>query len=400
MRPRDRYLEQLTAYQGKSMIKIITGVRRCGKSSLLDLFEQHLLAEGVSRAAIIKMNFESLDYFEISNFQKLNDSVLALLHANEMNYILLDEVQEVKEWERAVNSLRLLPNTDIYITGSNAQLLASELSTLLSGRYIEVRMQPLSFKEFLDFNDLSSRGDLQEPFNLYLRYGGFPGISELMDYPERIPPLLEGIRNTIILKDIVQRNAIRDVQLLESLVRFLCSSIGSMVSSKSIADYLTSSGRQTTHDTIDSYLGMLESAYVFHRARRYDLKGKLHLKTQGKFYITDPGIRNNMVGFRDQDYGHVLENIVYLELIRRGYEVSIGRIGGREVDFVAVKPDNIAYYQVTMSMMNEEVQRRELAPLLAITDNYDKIILSMDRTPVSDYKGIRNVHIWDFLLAE
>jgi predicted AAA+ superfamily ATPase len=399
MKQREQYLKQLISFRDKSVVKVITGVRRCGKSSLLDLFEQHLLDSGVPAASIIRMNFESLDFDEVKNYRQLHEAVKTRLQPNGTNYILLDEVQQVDQWEKAVNSLRLLKNIDLYITGSNAWLLASELSTLLSGRYVEIKMLPLSFKEYLDFNDYAAQGDVLPYFNQYLEFGGFPGVTELRDHPTSIRPLINGIYNTIIMKDVVQRNAVRDPALLESAVRFLCGNVGKTVSTKRVSDYLTSAGRKTSSDTIDNYLKMLESAFIFYRARRYDLKGKLHLKTQEKFYIVDIGIRNDLIGFRGDDYGFTLENIVYFELLRRGYEVSIGKLGALEVDFVATKPDKIAYYQVTASMLDESVRERELAPLRGISDNYEKVILSMDKTPVTDFEGIRNVNLLDFLLS-
>ena len=400
MKQRIHYLNQLINFKGKDILKVVTGVRRSGKSTLLDLFERYLLDEGVPEAAIIRMNFESLEYDEIVTYRHLNDAVERLLHPGCTNYILLDEVQQIEQWEKAVNSLRLLKNTDIYITGSNAYLLASELSTLLSGRYVEIKMLPLSFKEFLDFNDYGTQGDISDYFNQYIEYGGFPGVCELLDHPSSIMPMLSGIYSTIIIKDVVQRGGVRDPALLESLVRFLCGNIGKTVSTKSISDYLTSAGRKTSSDTIDNYLKMLESAFFIYRARRYDLKGKLHLKTQEKFYIVDIGFRNSLIGFRNSDYGFTLENVVFFELLRRGFDVSIGKLGVLEIDFVATRPDRVVYYQVTASMLDEHVQRRELEPLLAIPDNYEKVVLSMDRTPVTDFSGIRNVNLLDFLVSD
>jgi predicted AAA+ superfamily ATPase len=363
------------------------------------LFEQYLLGDGVSKESIIRMNFESLDFDDIRNYKDLHKRVKGQLYAG-MNYILLDEVQQVGQWEKAVNSLRLLPNTDIYITGSNAWLLASELSTLLSGRYVEIKMLPLSFKEYLDFNDYDAGGDLVEYFNQYLSYGGFPGVTEICEHTEAIRPFLSGIYNTILMKDVVQRGNVRDPALLDSVMRFLCGNIGNTVSTKSISDYLTSAGRKTTSDTIDNYLTLLESAFILYKARRYDVKGKIHLKTQEKYYLVDTGIRNELLGFRGGDYGSMLENVVYFELLRRGFEVSIGKIGALEVDFVATKPDKVLYCQVTASMLDENTRERELAPLRGIADNYEKIVLSMDRTPVTDFEGIRNVNLLDFLLSD
>jgi predicted AAA+ superfamily ATPase len=398
MKQREQYLQQLISFQNKSVIKVVTGVRRCGKSSLLDLFELHLLGSGVPPAAICRLNFESLDCDDIKDYRQLHEAVKARLQPDIMNYVLLDEVQQVEKWEKAVNSLRLLKHTDIYITGSNANLLASELSTLLSGRYVEIKMLPLSFKEFLDFSDYEREGDLPAFFNRYLEFGGFPGVTELRDHPTSMGQLINGIFNTIIMKDVIQRGAVRDPALLESTVRFLSGNIGNTVSTKKISDYLTSAGRKTSSETIDNYLRLLESAFIFYRARRYDLQGKLHLKTQEKFYIVDIGIRNNLIGFRNTDYGFALENVVFLELLRRGYEISIGKLGALEIDFIATKPDEKVYYQVTASMLDEGVRDRELQPLRKIADNYEKVVLSMDRTPVTDFAGIKNINLLDFLL--
>ena len=401
MKKREHYLKQLVSFKDKRMVKVITGVRRCGKSSLLDLFERHLLSCGVPETSIIRMNFESLDYDAIKTYKELNEAIKKLLQPLRTNYILLDEVQQVEQWERAVNSLRLLDTVDIYITGSNAYLLASELSTLLSGRYVEIKMLPLSFKEYLDFIDFETNGaTAYDCFNKYLEFGAFPSVAELLIHPTSIMSMINGIYNTIIMKDVVSRGAVRDPALLESVVRFLCGNIGRTVSTKRISDYLTSAGRKTTSDTIDNYLRELESAFIFYRARRYDLKGKLHLKTLEKFYIVDIGIRNNLIGFRNDDYGFTLENIVFFELLRRGYEVSIGKLGSLEVDFVATRPDKITYFQVTASMLDEQVQQRELEPLRGIPDNYEKVVLSMERTPVTDFSGIRNVNLLDFLLSD
>lgn len=398
MKKRDLYLSRLIALKDKSLIKVITGVRRCGKSSLLDLYEEYLLSVGVKPAAIVRMNFESLEFDDIKNYKQLNEYVVQRISAENKTYLLLDEVQTVFEWERVVNSLRLDKKLDIYITGSNSRLLASELSTLLSGRYIEIHMLPLSFKEFLDFNDYDVKGDLHKYFFNYMEIGGLPGLSELRDQETAIQPYINGIYNTILMKDIIQRNEVRDPALLENVLRFMAGNVGNPMSSKKISDYLTSSGRKTSSETIDNYLRMLENAYALYRAGRYDLRGKQNLKTQGKYYIVDTGIRNELVGKRGQDYGFVLENIVYFELIRRGFTVKTGSLSGLEVDFVALKPDITVYYQVTATMLAEETRERELRPLRAITDNYEKIVLSMDTTPMTDYDGIQNVNLLEFLL--
>ena len=400
MKKRDRYLSRLIDFRDKSMIKVITGVRRCGKSFLLDLFEQYLLDDGIAAEAIIKMNFESLAFEEMRDYKRLHNYIKGKLNPSGMTYLLLDEIQQIPQWERTVNSLRLEKNIDIYLTGSNAWLLSSELSTLLSGRYVEIKMLPLSFKEYLDFNDYGEAGDLNAYFNQYLEFGGFPGVTELRKHKTVIESFLSGIYNTVIMKDVVQRGAVRDPALLENLTRFMAGNIGNITSIKSISDYLTSAGRKTTVDTIDNYLKLLENAYILYRARRFDLKGKLHLKTHEKFYIVDTGIRNELLGFRNSDYGNVLENIVYFELLRRDYDVSIGKLGALEIDFVATKLGITTYYQVTATVLADETRQRELRPLQNIPNHYEKVVLSMDKTPITDFDGIKNINIIDFLLSD
>ncbi|MCL2105688.1 MAG: ATP-binding protein [Oscillospiraceae bacterium] len=398
MKNRDTYLNRLIELKDKSLIKVITGVRRCGKSSLLDLYTEYLLSHGVAPAAVVRMNFESLEFDAVRDYRQLNEYILRHIPDAPKTYVLLDEVQMVGEWERAVNSLRLDQRLDIYITGSNGHLLSSELSSLLAGRYIEIHMLPLSFREFLDFNAYSTAGDLQGYFNEYVEHGGLPGITELREHESAIRPYIAGIYSTIVMKDVIQRNEVRDPALLESVVRFMAGNVGSLVTSKKISDYLTSAGRKTSSETIDNYLRMLINAYVLYRAGRYDLKGKQQLKTQGKYYIVDTGIRGELVGRRGQDYGFVLENIVYFELLRRGFDVKIGSLAGQEVDFIATRPGQAVYYQVTATMLAEETRERELRPLRAIADNYEKVVLSMDRTPMADFDGIRSVNLISFLL--
>ena len=399
MKNRDLYLNQLIQFKDKKLIKVITGLRRSGKSTLLSLFENHLITSGVDRNHIIRMNFESFEFDEITNYKELHEYInKRILDPNKRHYILLDEVQQVSSWERVINSFFVDANVDIFITGSNAYLLSSELSTLLSGRYVEIKMQPLSFKEYLEFLDSDKEMSLQEKFNQYLEYGGLPTIVELLDNPDTIGPFLEGIYNTVLMKDVIERNGVRDAALLESILKFIAANIGSIVSTKKISDYLTSSGRKTTSDTIDNYLKMLENAFIIYKANRYDLKGKMFLKTLEKYYIVDIGIRNRLIGLRNTDYGHVLENIVYLELLRRGYEVTIGKIGSLEVDFVASKPNEKIYYQVSATIMDEKTRERELRPLESISDNYPKYILTMDQIVFNDYSGIRVKNIIDFLL--
>ncbi len=399
MKNRALYLNQLIQFKDKKLIKVITGLRRSGKSTLLSLFENHLITSGVDRKQIIRMNFESFEFDEITSYKELHAYIKEhIVDTNEKHYILLDEVQQVSSWERVINAFLVDANVDIYLTGSNAYLLSSELSTLLSGRYVEIKMQPLSFKEYLDFLDKGKEMTLHEQFEQYLAFGGLPTVVELFDHPDTIGPFLEGIYNTVLMKDVIERNGVRDAALLESILKFIAANIGSIVSTKKISDYLTSSGRKTTSDTIDNYLKMLENAFIIYKANRYDLKGKMFLKTLEKYYLVDMGIRNRLTGLRDTDYGHVLENLVYLELIRRGYEVTIGKIGPLEVDFVASKTKEKIYYQVSATIMDEQTRLRELRPLQSISDNYPKFILTMDQTIFDDYSGIRVKNIIDFLL--
>lgn len=400
MKNRDLYLNQLIQYKDKPLIKVITGLRRCGKSTLLSLFEKHLIDNDVEKDHIIRMNFESFEFDEIISYKELHAYIKdRLINTQDKHYILLDEVQQVSSWEKVINSFLVDANVDIYITGSNAYLLSSELSTLLSGRYVEIKMQPLSFKEYLDFTETDKESNLQEIFNQYLKFGGLPTVVELMDNPDTIGPFLEGIYNTVLMKDVVERNGVRDAALLESILKFIAANIGSIVSTKKISDYLTSSGRKTSSDTIDNYLRMLENAFIIYRANRYDLKGKMFLKTLEKYYIVDMGIRNQLTGLRNTDYGHVLENIVYLELLRRGFDVKIGKVGTLEVDFVASKADEITYYQVSATILDEKTRKRELRPLQSISDNYPKYILTMDQTVFNDYSGIKIKNIIDFLIS-
>lgn len=399
MKNRDLYLNQLIQFKDKKLIKVITGLRRSGKSTLLSLFENHLVASGTDKEQIIRMNFESFEFDEITSYKELHTYIKNLMNdTKKKHYILLDEVQQVSSWEKVINSFLVDANVDIYITGSNAYLLSSELSTLLSGRYVEIKMQPLSFKEYLDFLELDKEKNLTEKFNQYLQYGGLPTVVELLDNPDTIGPFLEGIYNTVLMKDVIERNGVRDAALLENILKYISANIGSIVSTKKISDYLTSSGRKTTSDTIDNYLKMLQNAFIIYKANRYDLKGKMYLKTLEKYYIVDIGIRNRLTNLQGKDYGHVLENIVYLELLRRGYEVTIGKIGPLEVDFVATKTNEKMYYQVSATIMDEKTRERELRPLKSISDNYPKYILTMDQTVYNDYAGLRVKNIIDFLL--
>ncbi len=395
---REMYLNRLIEAKDTDLIKVVTGVRRSGKSTLLLMFKDYLTKNGIQSDSIIYMNFESAMYDNIKDYKDLYEYIKGKIN-NKKTYLLLDEVQNVDKWEKAVNSLHVDFDIDIYITGSNAYLLSSELSTLLSGRYIEIKMYPLSFKEFLKFNNYDDN-DLENKFYEYLKYGGLPAITLIKDKTDLVMSYLNDIYNTIVKKDIIDRNNIKDVALLENIIKYLVTNIGSPVSASKISAYLNSNKivDKSNHQTIDNYLNMLEKSYIMYKADRTDIRNKTLLKTLGKYYISDLGIRNSILGFRNINEGHLLENIVYLELLRRGFRVNIGKTLDYEVDFVAENSNQIIYYQVTRSLYNEEVKAREIRSLESISDNYEKIILTMDKTLASDYNGIKIVNLIDWLL--
>lgn len=395
---RELYLQKLIKFRNQPIIKVITGMRRSGKSTLLRLYAQYLREQGVGPEKILLINFEAMEYDSITDYKQLYAHIKERIGEMQGVYVILDEVQQVRQWEKAVNSLLLEGQADIYITGSNAWLLSSELSTLLSGRYVEISVFPLSFAEYLEFLPTKRTVEREKAFQDYLKFGGMPMVTNLPQQEEVIRQYLLGIYNTVLMKDIVQRNTVRDPALLEHLMRFLADNIGNPVSSKKISDYLTSAGRKTNSMTIDNYLRMLESAYIVYKAQRYDIKGKLHLKTLEKYYLVDNGIRNVLLGFRTGDYGHILENIVYMELLRRGYVVSVGKLGSLEVDFIATNATRKVYCQVSASIADNATLERELHPLQAISDNYEKYIISMDKTYIRDYEGIQLINLLDFLL--
>lgn len=431
LKNRDLYLNKLIAFQDTEPVKVITGIRRCGKSSLLKLMIAHLKEEGVSEAQIIDMNFESHNYKKMDSdglYKYVRERVLA----DKRMYLFFDEVQRIPNWEDAINSFRVDFNCDIYVTGSNAYLLSSEYSTYLAGRCVEIRMYPLSFREFLYFHDLelseteSALGgmrkqvsdksglsyELREVFDAYLRYGGMPGIADVGLNQEKALTLLEGIYNTVIVRDILERERIRglrqltDPVLLKKIVLFLADNIGSSISLSSIGNTLVNEGllednkktRPSTH-TVQAYVNALLEAYFFYDIKRFDIKGRDFLRTLGKYYIADIGLRNYLLGFRNRDSGHVLENIVYFELLRRGYDVSIGKVETMEVDFIATRAETKLYIQVTESMGEEAVRTRELRPLHKIKDNYEKIVLSLNPGLDTVYEGIKSISLVDWLLS-
>lgn len=397
---RDTYLKRMIDAKDTEFIKVITGVRRSGKSTLLKMFKDFLLNNGINEKDIIYINFESALYDDIKNYKDLYKCVTGKITNNKV-YLLLDEVQNVESWEKAINSFKVDCDVDIYITGSNAYLLSSELSTLLSGRYIEIKIYPLSFKEYLTFNNYDEN-NLEEKFNEYLKYGGLPAITLIKDNSDLVLSYLNDIYNTIVKKDIIDRNNINDPALLENIIRYLSNNIGSPISATKISNYLNSNKitSNSNHQTIDNYLNMLEKSFIMYKAERTDIKSKALLKTLGKYYISDTGIRNIILGFRNINKGHLLKNVVYLELLRRGYRVNIGKSGSYEVDFVAENPNVIKYYQVTQTLADDKVKQRKIRSLESISDNYEKIILTMDKTINNDFNGIKVINIIDWLLKE
>ena len=402
---RPQYLNQLIQNKDVDLVKIVTGIRRCGKSSLLDLFHKYLTENGVPDAHIIHMNMESLRYRDLTNYLFFYDYVSKRISPDGKTYLIFDELQAVEHWEKAIESFRLDFDVDIYITGSNAYLLSTEFSTLLSGRYVEIRMLPLSFREFLDFYEFAPNVSMEEKFQKYLQFGGMPILREYKFNEARSNQALEGIYSTVVLRDILQRNNGIDQAMLQKIMLFLCSNIGSITSPNRIGNVLANEGdiptvkaKNIAGKTVERYISMLRNAFVFFSVGRYDVKGKQLLKTLGKNYIIDMGFRNMLLGYRDADRGHILENIVFLELLRRDYRVYIGKIGETEIDFVAEKPNDKVYIQVTESMQSPETRERELRPLRMIPDNYEKIVLSMDRSFINSYDGIKSVNLIDWLL--
>ncbi len=402
---RTEYLEKIKAWREEDVIKVVTGIRRCGKSTLLQQYRDFLLDTDVSQEQIIFINFEELEYEELLDYHKLYQYITERLVTDKYTYIFLDEIQKVDEFEKVVDSLQVKDKTDIYITGSNAYMLSGELATLLSGRYVEISMLPLSFAEY---SKLKS-GNQEEVFLEYMRTGGFPYIAQMDGAKEKTDIYLEGIYNTIIVKDIEERQRrrekdsdkrkITDIALLKNIAKFLSGSIGSLISIKSIADYIVSSGRKVSANTISDYVNALVEAFIFYPVERYDIVGKQTLKLNQKLYIVDMGIRNHILTRRNYDLGFSLENIVFLELLRRGYKVSIGKLGNIEVDFVVEKGGSLHYYQVTASLTDENTFNREMAPLKNIRDNYPKTVLTLDRFSIGDYEGIEVVNVIDWLLA-
>ncbi len=394
---RKEYLNKLIAWKDKKIIKIVTGVRRCGKSMLLEIYQNCLKEQGVEQEQIIAINFEDLDYEELTDYKKLYQYLKTHLVENKMTYIFLDEIQNVEKFPKVLDSLYIKDNVDIYVTGSNAYMLSSEIATIISGRYVQIEMLPLSFREYME--STGSMNDRGIKYAEYLQNSSFPYTLDLKNQPNEIREYLEGIYNSIVVKDIVNRKKITDTFMLKSVLQFVFDNIGSPLSSKKIADTMTSAGRRIDTRTVEKYLEAFCESYIIYQAKRYNIKGKQHLKTLEKYYIVDIGMRYMLLGSRQADAGHILENVVYLELLRRGYEVFVGKIDSFEVDFVAQDHKGIIYYQVALTTHGESTLQRELRPLQAIKDHYPKIILTMDEEPEEQYDGIRRINARDWLLG-
>lgn len=394
---RASYLNKLIAFKDKNLIKVITGIRRCGKSTIMEIYRDWLKEQGVSTDQIVYLNFEDYDNFELRNPKNLYAYIKPLLIEDKMNYLFFDEIQHVQDFPDIINSLNLKPNVDIYITGSNAYMLSSEIATLLSGRYIEIAMQPLSFKEYVD--GTGEYDNLQKAYNDYITRSSFPYTLELNTNSE-VSDYLTGLYNTIVVKDIMSRKRLPDVMMLESVIRFTADNIGNILSTKRIADIMTADGRKIDQKTVERYLNSLCETFFVYEAKRYNIKGKQLLKTLGKYYLVDIGLRRMLLGSRSFDAGRILENIVYLELLHRQKKVYVGKNDNLEVDFVAIDENNITYYQVAATVRDESTLKRELASLQQINDQYPKYILTLDDDPVADYDGIKRINALKWMMGE
>ncbi len=394
--PRNSCLRKIESFRDKSLIKVITGVRRCGKTTLMNLFKEELRKTGVSDDAIVTINFEEFDSLKLTNPDALHNYLKSKLIPKKMVYFFLDEIQQVKDFPQVLDSLYIRKGVDLYITGSNANLLSSEIATLISGRYIEIKMLPLSFSEFVGAQ--KKERSLAENYRMYLEKSAFP-YALAMDTSNMVRAYLEGIYNTIFVKDVMQRKAIADPGLLESVARFLFDNIGSLVSTKKIADTLTSLGRKVDVKTVEKYVAALTESFILYEARRYDIQGKEQLARLEKYYLVDLGLRRVLLGNRAMDVGHVLENVIYLELLRRGFEVYVGKVADNEVDFVAKNENGLRYIQVAATVRDEVTLARELRPLKKIQDSYPKLILTLDEDPTADFEGICRINALQWLIG-
>ena len=390
---RVEYFERLLKFKDKGLIKVITGVRRCGKSTLLLMYKDYLLENGISEDHIIFINFEDLDNEELTNYKALYDFINALIKDDKKYYIILDEIQNVNKFQKTIDSLYLKTNVDIYITGSNAYMLSSEIATLISGRYVQIEMLPLSYKEYREgMKENNKEANLMS----YIENTSFPQVIQFANDKELIKEYVESLFNTIVVKDILNRNKISDIIVFKSILRFIIDNIGSTISSKKISDTLTSDGRKVDAKTVEKYINAMIESYILYQVKRYDIKGKQYLKSQEKYYIVDVGFKYSLVPNSRLDLGHIIENIVYLEIIRRGYKVFIGKTNEYEIDFVAHKGDEIEYIQVTASIRDSQTYEREMRPFKSIDDNYEKIILTLDDDLDENDNGVKimNVERW------
>jgi len=394
---REIYLKQLIDFKDKQVIKVISGIRRCGKSTLLLQFIDYLKKLSIDDNKIVYINLESAQYYAIDTYQELYKLIAQKITKEIHCYIFIDEVQNVEHFEKAVNSLSIDFDVDIYLTGSNAYMLSSEISTLLSGRYVEIKMLPLSFKEYAtQWKDQ----DHEITFYQYMKYGGFPFLAKEID-ENIINNYLEGIYNTVVLKDVVKRNNLKDISLLENVLKMVLSSIGSLISPSSISKMFKNVGKNVTNETVEKYIEMFCNAFILNKAVRYDIKGKAYLKTIQKYYVTDLGLRNNLLGYRQIEVTHALENIIYFELLRRGYKVDIGKVNNNEIDFIARKNEKIEYYQVSYTVNNSiDTLERELRPFNHISDHYQKFLITMDKDFISDFNGITKINAIEWMLAD
>lgn len=398
---RTEYMQRLKAFKDNKIIKVVTGLRRSGKSTLLEMFRDELLQSGVQPEQIQYINFELMKYDAVRNYKQLYNVVTEKALPDKKNYLFFDEIQQVSGWEKTVNSLSLEYDADIYVTGSNAYLLSSELATLISGRYVEIKMLPLSFKEYYGYYRDSGKSR-EELFNNYLKYGGLPQLLSLPQDEQTIGTFLSSIYDTVILKDVLGRNKLKDVDLLKRVYAFVCGNVGSITSTNSMAKYITNEAKLDTNvrpATIGNILEMLENAFIIYRADRYDVKGKEVLKSLEKYYLADTGLKNIIVGYNLENYGHSIENVVYLELLRRGYRVYVGKNAAKEIDFVAINKEETRYFQVTESLADKATQEREIAPFRSTHDFYEKTIITTDKTYITNVNGIKIVNLIDFLLS-
>lgn len=392
---RTDYMSILKRWKDKKVIKVVTGIRRCGKSSLLRMFQEHLLKNGVDKSQIQDINFENLDNEPLLDYHTLYAHVKSHIKADAMNYLFFDEIQMVDHFQKVIDSLFLLDNVDIYVTGSNAYLLSGEIATRLTGRYIEIKLLPFSLIEFM--RTLPTSTSQEEGYRKYIEYGAFPYITQIKDNADMVREYLNGLYNTIILKDIVDRRKISDTMMLQSIVRFLADNIGNLSVIKRISDTMTSMGRKISSHTVESYIQALLDSYIFYAVPRYDAKGKQLLKTGQKIYLADIGLRRVICGSKGGDMGHILENIIFLELSRRGGEIYVGKTGDAEIDFIVIKEGQKTYYQVSLSVRDELTLQRELKPLESMADSYPKYLITLDNEPVCYHNGIKQIYALDWL---